>query len=46
MCRATFNSNPEAIIVTISDDPPYDMNGRVRPVIGMMPTIPPMLMNV
>jgi hypothetical protein len=43
--RATFSSKPPAAIMTSSDDPPNETNGNVRPVSGIMPTTPPMLMR-
>ena len=31
--------------LAISDEPPYDTNGRVTPVSGISRTMPPMMMN-
>ena len=42
--RAHPSSRPAAVIVTSSEVPPNDRNGRVRPVTGSMPVTPPMLM--
>ena len=39
--RATFSRRPAAVMVTSSDEPPNDRNGRVRPVSGITPTTPP-----
>jgi hypothetical protein len=44
--RATFINNPAHTIDTISDVPPKEMNGSVRPVTGMIPTTPPMLITI
>jgi len=45
-CLATFIRSPAAVIEAMSELPPDEMNGSVRPVTGKMPTTPPMLMVV
>ena len=39
----TFSSRPTARNVATSDDPPSERNGSGIPVMGMMPTVMPML---
>src|SRR5438552_3601802 len=43
---ATFRISPAEIEHTRSEDPPYETNGRVNPVIGATPSVMPRLMNV
>ena len=43
--RATFNSNPAATSVIMSELPPYEMSGKVSPVTGIAPTTPPILIT-
>ena len=43
--RATFNSNPAAASVIMSELPPYEMSGKVSPVTGIAPTTPPILIT-
>ena len=37
----TFSIIPILVIETSSDEPPYEMNGKVTPVIGNNPTTTP-----
>jgi hypothetical protein len=42
--RATFINSPAADIHTNSELPPYEISGSVKPVTGIEPVTPPMLM--
>jgi len=42
--RATFINSPAADMHTNSELPPYEMSGSVKPVTGIEPVTPPMLM--
>jgi hypothetical protein len=42
--RATFINSPAADIHTSNELPPYEMSGSVKPVTGIEPVTPPMLM--
>ena len=39
------NRNPTAMKLDRSDEPPWLMNGKVRPVSGISPVTPPTMMN-
>ena len=42
--RATFINRPAADMHTSSELPPYEMSGSVKPVTGIDPDTPPILM--
>ena len=42
--RATFINSPAADIHTNSELPPYEISGSVKPVTGIEPVTPPILM--
>ena len=42
--RATFINSPAADMHTNSELPPYEISGSVKPVTGIEPVTPPMLM--
>ena len=44
--RATFIKRPAAAIDAMSELPPNEMNGKVRPVTGSNPMTPPMLIEI
>ena len=39
-----FIKIPMAAILMISDVPPYEIKGRVRPLVGITPKVTPVLM--